>query len=386
MEAEVGIIFILSVVLSIMTPLHGQSGFLMMGALAVVLVLNIHRLINKRIALIIVIQTIIYFLFIMFTPNIMKDMGQLNISITMYTTMIVGTLCILEQKSDCCSIRKLYCLDSVCEVVWVLMMVELIKYAMKYSETWSFRLSTEADFWGIYHHVDFSVLTFLVCAILLKRRKYIESLILAGSAWFILPSRTLKMLLILCLIIYFLRNIIYNICNNSFLRHSIVWIFFLLVASFAFSYVWINYLGLFFSVVEGHEGLYDTSNLERFQTIIYAGKVIIKQNLILGGVDRGCIYSKIIKNLPYIVTNGPHNSYIAIILYYSVCFGGIYLFFISKVIDKYMSANLIPLVITYLLTACILHGMFEGPRGILFIAMLIIPFKPKKYAMRRRKH
>lgn len=379
METEIGFLFIITAILSLMTPLSSHGGYLLGGALVVILVLYRPRLVKKKVAIMLIIETISFMLYLLCTPHVTNDMGLLNTAFITYAMMIVGTVCIYADEPPQNRFKRIdIALDASCELIWALTILELVRYIYKYKDRWDFdsRLNGEADFWGIYHHVDYSVIVFLVCAIMLKRKRYIETAILAIASTVVLLARTWKLFVIAFVACFLLKNIIYKICSKGLLRHSITWMIISTAAVLALAYIWIYYLVDDFTIVEGHTGMYDDSNFVRFQTFIYGARVNIKERLIVGGLDTTLNYSTII-NDPSLanIALGPHNTYLKMIQNYGLCFAGCYFFFMSKLTDKYFSKRNVAIVIPYFLAACILHDMFTGARGMLYIAMLIIPFR-----------
>ena len=124
-------------------------------------------------------------------------------------------------------------------------------------------------------------------------------------------------------------------------------------------------------VVDGHEGIYDTSNFERFQTIWDSAVAIIRKHLILGGAE----YSNISAYMSQSINLGPHNSFFSVLFFHSVFFGGIYLYLFSKFIDAIWSKDMLPFIIPYLLTACILHNMFIGIWFLGYVVVLLVPHR-----------
>lgn len=253
--------------------------------------------------------------------------------------------------------------------------IELIQFALFNVGTWDNRMALEnGTFFADYTHVDFSVVILFMVMIGWKRGHYLTAAFLGVMAWLILPSRTLKLFILLFLVCLVLKKYIYKICQHKLFNKSYKWILMLVVGILVFSAIWVFVLGSFMTVVDGHQGLYDTSNFERFETILYSGMVILQQGLFTRGVDVLADYSTLATGAIAGVTLGPHNTYFSIFLFYSVLFGGVFLYGLSRLIDRMFNENMVPFVIPYLVTGCILHDMLSGVRLIMFIIVLTVPF------------
>lgn len=373
-------ILILAIVVSFATPLSAFQGYVLILALLFLFILGWRAMSIKRIVLIMGIIGL-YVIFIINTPSLFVDRGHLNTSLL--TVVMISVLLMIvpdtAEKKDI-SDKKFTVLDAAYLVFYSVCLYELVKYTVSNISSWDIRHSNPTFFLG-YHHVDFSVIVMAVFMIGMKREFYALSIFLAASAWIILPARTMQLFFILFVVCWVFKEKMYAISVKcKIINKSFKWMLIFFAGSIIFSFVWLSVLTLYFEVVEGHEGLYDTSNFERFQTILYAVRVIVKKRLYFNGLDSTAIYRErligsIWKGFDFA---GPHNSYVSLLLFYSVSFGGIYLFGLSKIIDQVFSSKMLPYILPYLVCGCILHDMLIGVRAVMFVTVLILPYREKK--------
>lgn len=298
----------------------------------------------------------LYIIYILNTPSVFINREYLNNSLLMFI-MICVFLIIVSDKvaSEISAGVKITALDISYLTFYMVCLYELAKYTINNISVWNMRNYNPTFFAG-YQHVDFSVIVMIVFMIGMKRGFYALSLFLAASAWIILPARTMQLFFLLFAFCWLLREKMYTICVNCrLINKSFKWMLIFLFGSIAFSIFWLTVLGLYFRIVAGHEGLYDTSNFERFQSILYATEVIVKQKLIFRGLDSTVMYG--VRLTGYIWRNfnflGPHNSYLSLVLVYSLAFGGSYMFGISKIIDQIFSPKMIPYIVPYLVSSAL---------------------------------
>lgn len=271
--------------------------------------------------------------------------------------------------------------DKIIDIAYFIMYIycvyELVKYVIYNIDTWQIRYLNGGyqTFLHGYHHVDFSIIIAFIFMLGMKRGYLVPSCILAIVTSLILPARTWNLFIMLFIICWIFKKIIYRLTKLLIFNSSFKWFLWLFGAVAVFAFLWINVLNQSMEVVEGHTGLYDTSNFERFQSIWYSVLVIIKEKLLIHGIDLNNLYSNLTATYDWQMDLGPHNSYFSILLYHSILFGGTYLFMFSKIIDRSYSMDMIPYIIPYLLCACILHDMFIGLRFMMFTIVLLVPFR-----------
>ena len=137
-----------------------------------------------------------------------------------------------------------------------------------------------------------------------------------------------------------------------------------------------NYLDVSIS----HKSLYDTSNKDRFTAFLYALQVIYYKKLFLQGLLPSVNYQNIILSSAFKINVFPHNSFLSIILCYSLMFGGLYFISISKWMRKNycLTVRNGALLFAYVITSQILHDMFIGSRFFAFFIFMTIPLRSKK--------
>ena len=369
-------LFLISAVVIFATPLSSSSGTVMLFCLCAVFV-SCEKTLYQKDMLSILIGFCAFALYLGTTSNAFQTVYAKN-ALVLFCTMTVVTLAfprgwnIKEMV-----VKEFSFFDVIYFALYIWCVFELLQFAMSNLSNWTGRYNAEnATFSLGLHHVDFALITALVTAIGIKRGYYLSANLLAIVAWIILPARTFKLFYVLFLFGTFFRKWIYKIWR--FGGKTRRWMLLLIMGSFAFSWFWIFILNANAQVMDTHTGLNDTSNYERFQTILYAGEVIVKEKLLFCGIDTTLAYDSIVQSGVGYVYNGPHNSYVSILLYYSVFFGGAFLLWLSNLIDRVVSEESIPLIFSYLLTCCILHDMLTGIRLFLFLVVLLIPRRESK--------
>lgn len=366
------------------TPLYTSSGYISIGAFFIIWVVG-YKKVSLSTVWRVLFLCLFFVIYMIASPLVTK--GNLNVAITMFGMAAVmlmvfpGTIYNGNLLVDNTGERLF---STAYIAIWAVTMEQLIVYMYNNWEGWRFRIPTgRLCFLANYHHVDFSVIVICVFLLGAKRGYYVKSLILAVVSLVALPARTLQLFFILFLCCKIFQKQIFRIIDHKIIRNSFLWILLMVLGIAVFSVIWLFSLTKIYTIAEGHTGLYDTSNYERFRTILYALKVIWDKKLIVSGVSVMANYNTMtsfpsLPNFPELASAGPHNTYVAILLNFSIMFGGIYLYWVSKIIDKVMSIEMIPYVIPYLLCGCILHDMLSGPRMLLYLAILILPFKRKK--------
>lgn len=292
--------------------------------------------------------------------------------------MLLLLLIMGEPKVDIYFYKQMGFVDCAYVSAYGVCIYELIDFVINYPEIWQGAIITDAHFFNHYHHVDFSIIVMSVFFMGIKRQHWKMSIFLAILACMILPSRTMQLFFLSFTILYIFRKKIIYLLKYLRVNKSSYWILAMTVLIVLLAYFWIFVLGKYFTIGEGHETLYNTSDYQRFESIIYAVSVIVKEKLLFCGVDTGKVYSELVNWLPFTTVLGSHNSALGMAVNYSLLFTGVYFYCLTKYIDKVMTDELFPFVISYFLCSCILHDMFVGTRGFLFVVALVIPWKRKK--------
>lgn len=255
----------------------------------------------------------------------------------------------------------------------------LLKFAIGYLGNWSGRMYDRKSFPFGYHHVDFSIIVILCFIFGIRRAHYISSSLLVLFSWLILPARTSRLFFILFLFFFVLfkikelrRRILFFFPKSVF---SFCIIVFVLCMLFALFFVLV--LPNFMEVKDTHAGLYDTSNKDRFTGFLYALQIIWDKKLFLKGIFPSSQYSQLIPKSSYITEVPPHSSFLSLILYYSIIFGGLYLFGIARWMQKKYTLSVKDgcILLSYIITSLILHDMLIGPRFFAFFCFMSIPIR-----------
>lgn len=380
---KVCIILLLSCILVIMTPLNAYSGYIMAFGLFICALFSFGKIhVEKDIIQYCLFFLLSYVLYVIFYPNKYFDVYFNNAIIMFLTAICLLPIMKFYIKSEKRQTYKLLQIDLIDCIYFILLsysLFEVFYFGVSNTNVWDRRMQLQYQtFPFAYHHVDFSVIVMFIFLLGIKRNYYITSSILAIASIIILPSRTMKLFFLLFIMCAILKKRI-NAIMHKWIFNSYFKLFLWLILGVVFiSYIWLFVLCDFFSVVDGHEGLYDTSNFERFQTVLYAIFVIVKKGLILHGLDTNVEYSTLVEFEDWMINLGPHNSFISILLFYSVFFGGMYLFMFSKMIDAVNSEELVQFILPYLLCGCVLHDMFIGIRALMFLIVLFVPFRTEQ--------
>lgn len=353
-----------------------HAGYILIFSLMLVVLVSVKTVEIRTLKLMMVI-VIGWGMFVFLTPSVLNDTHYLSNSI-----ILVGILLLLllmkESKVELYFNKRIGFADWAYFGVYLICLFELVGFAIDYPEIWQGAIITDTFFFNHYHHVDFSIIIMSIFFIGIKRRYWKMSIFLAILACVILPSRTMQLFFLLYVILYIFRKKIIRILKYLRANKSFFWLFTMTFLVVILACFWIFVLGKYFSVGEGHDTLYNTSDYQRFESIIYAISVIIQEKLVFSGLDTGKVYSELVDWLPFSTVLGPHNSILGMILNYSLVFTGIYFGCLTTYIDKKMTDELFPFVVSYFLCSCILHDMFIGTRGFLFVVALVIPWKQKK--------
>ena len=368
-------ILLLSELFVFLTPFQSFAGLFFICSLGLILFTS-GVIANKRDVAVIFISCLFFCAYLYFTPCVINTGRFTQGGLGIAAFMVFYACTPKEQTAGKESPKSCYCFDLMTLFFLLLCYEQLARFAIHNIDMWQRRLNTPGQtFFAGYHHVDFSVVVFSAFMLGMKRGYTKLSFGLAAAAWIILPARTFRLCIISFFLCYIFRDLIYKICRRGIFRKSITWMIILVIGIIAFSYIWIFVLGRYLEVAEGHTALYDDSNFGRFQTILYSASVILHDRLFLNGLDLSKKYGLIVPDVPWAIDLIPHNSYYSLLLHHSVLFGGYYLFALSRCIDRFFSKKMIPYIIPYLLAGCILHDMFIGGRMIMYLIVLIVPFK-----------
>lgn len=270
---------------------------------------------------------------------------------------------------------------------WVLYIYDfgqVVWYAIRTrTELWKFFIS-ERSYNTLFpfgeHYVDFSIILIFIFSFGMKRTHYMSTFFLSILTWFVLPSRTYKLYIILFVLCSLGKGAIYKALKKIWKYKWFLFITLITMGILIFSYVWVEILNEFLIIAESHGGIYDASNYERFLTILNAASIIVKKHLFVQGLSVTTEdFAQLNGYSNIAMVNGPHNSYYSLILYFGILLAGAIIYILIKILDDVTIAGNVSYIIPYILTASILHDMFVGYRLIMFIMIVLMPIKLCKY-------
>lgn len=376
-------IMLIYIITMFFTPLYQSAGWVTMGMLLVVFLLCKKTLKRKN-----VFFYLLFFLafvvWVISSEDILIERGRFN-SLLVTIAMVCVYSLVIQNYYDRNESKKMAFLaqgnsrliDFLCAVLLAICFFYIIKYIIHYLPTWSDRINAEPDFMADYNHVDFSVVVMITFFLGLKRNYILPSYILLIITAIALPARTMKAFILCYCFCSFMGGTIMKIYDKSMTLNKIYkWMIAMMVLIISVCYCWVNILPKYLRIQEVHEGLYDYSNYLRSKTILYSVQLILEKRLIFSGIYTSRPdYEYLIPNSLYSTSLGPHNSFLIILLNFSLVFGGLYLMWMSGMLDKFFDKKSMPFIISYLMCGLILHDMFMGIRMIYFLTALILPYK-----------
>lgn len=391
--ASVGLLII--VALCYMTPLFNYAGYvIIVGSIMLLFFLSGKHFDSKSITFLLL-YALSFVVYIIVNASELVS-HQLNNAVIMFFTTF--TVYCLVSNRDISSkeyrdengmqiAHKLYNIDWVRCLYTVLLfflVFELLLFAYANLGWWSGRMYyPNSTFPYGWNHVDMSVFTMGVFALGMKRGYHKSASMLAIVASIVLPSRTWKLYLIVFVVLYLCQNQIDRLFKmrafNSFFKQTI-WI---VLLTYFWSLLFVRVHPDYSTVVDSHQGLFDTSNYERFTGILYGIEVIWKKALLFKSVNiDSVLYRDLIPSSLWRMGGRPHNSYVSIFLSYSVVYGLLFIKCLSNVINTVFYKRLIPYYLSYMIAATILHDMFSGIRLVFFLTVIIMPFQEESLKQR----
>lgn len=228
------------------------------------------------------------------------------------------------------------------------------------------------------HESDFAVILIFAFSWGIKLKKYNSVLFLALLSFFFVPSRTYKFFIILFALITIFKRELYRIRKLALFNSYFKIIIFIIAFMAIFSSVWVLVLSWKYQLNESHVGIFDISNQGRMESILYAFRVIVEQLLIFKGIPisvmGSSVYSDMASMRGFHATSMffPHNTYLLLLVQYSVVVGLIYLYVIARVFEKLKTKINDTIILSYLITACVLHNMLSAGRLFILITILMI--------------
>lgn len=255
----------------------------------------------------------------------------------------------------------------------------LIRFTLTYLGNWGERMYAKGALPFGCNHVDFSIIVILCFILGIRREHYILSSLLVLFSWLILPSRTSRLFFILFLffVIFFkikeFKKMTLLVLPKSIFSFCIL----VLVLCMFFALFFVLVLPKFMELKDTHSGLYDTSNKDRFTGFLYSLQIIWDKKLFLKGILPSSKYSTLIPSSSYATEVPPHNSFLSLILYNSIFFGGLYLLCITRWMQNKYTQTVKDgcILLSYIVTSLILHDMLIGPRFFAFFCFMSIPVR-----------
>lgn len=212
--------------------------------------------------------------------------------------------------------------------------------------------------WNIFGgtYVSFAIEVILVYLIGYKRNHIYTSCFLMGLSLFLIPARTLKLFFIIHLLLVIFRNLKLKFHYSMKIGKLMILLF---IATTIVAVLIGVVLPLYCDFFDGHgeiTQLYDSSNVARFRAHIYSVVVLLKKmNLFWGVANDDYLY---FIDLGFPVYHHPHNSYLQLLIFYSVSFGFMSLYLLSRIMNPLYKGKNISIIIPFLFIACIYHDLF----------------------------
>ena len=232
-------------------------------------------------------------------------------------------------------------------------------------------------YFGHLHGVDYSVIVILLIILGVKTTHYYTTIVFTILNIIFVPYRTFGFFVLFMVGIYKFYPIVQKMKRskafNSYLK-IMIW---LLVLMFLFILFWIYVIATSYEMASQKTALIlEASNAGRFASMLYGIRVIIAKSLYFYGLHdvSDTMYATFADS--NFVKNGlfnPHNSYILMTVQYSVFVVFLYITILSKIFDKLSSRLNDAIIISYMLTACILHNMILGGRMFMLLSILLCP-------------
>lgn len=384
---QVSIILLTVTFLCYATELLNAVGYVMLVASMLVLLSCRSWKITRQESIVMVLVTGALTVLVVYTIYTGQDSSKLHIMVSTYGISFSVYAFTQRDKISVFDIgesdRSLedYILDAIVYINSIWMFYELVKFTLFSMSNWANRRA--ASLWtfpGNMSYVDFGIVGIFAVLIALKRHKRLLAILLSISIFIVVPGRTFRLFILLLA-----ASLAYmKIKNRIRLNKGIwKWTVFLIVAILCFSVIWCYVLVDFFPIALSHQSLYDFSNFFRFKANLYSIGVIIKDKLLFWGLsqEQQSNYTDVFPNflvkssaLQPNEVNGPHNSYLSLVLFFGVIPSIILLYMLGEVLKRNTSEYFFMIyVLPYLLICCILHDMLVDVRLMAILAVWILP-------------
>ncbi len=257
--------------------------------------------------------------------------------------------------------------------IWIWGMYEIIRFIVVSLGNWEQRRVLYLYPFDM-HYVDFTFMLIFIFNFGVKTKHFFTTLVFTLISIAVFPARMYTFYIVFFCLIYFFHKKIKKYLKLIQLNNYFVLILIFAISVTILAILWTLILTNIFKVNATHQGYFDDSNQMRFMTVVYALQVISKYRPVFTGFPSisWLQYSELIQS-PFATNNGPHNSYILMILYYGIVFSLIYWYMMSRIFNKASSRINDSIIISYLLCAGILHLTLEGYRLFFILSILMIP-------------
>lgn len=325
---------------------------------------------------------IIFWILLIITTPMELFSSYFNISLIVLISCVLFYYISNDQASRRCGYMdgtgKKY---GLADLVFFLMFIDYIGQILLYRMTQS-----ATAFRNESQYVSFSIEVLMIYMYGMKRGHVLFSWILAIATVICIPSRTFLVFIFFHVLCYLFKDRLEKILRKGPFKTTfrIMFLFSIIfiIIGLLFVYVFPQVL----TMTAGHGGiteLFDSSNYSRFRSIVYALYALLKSAPFFNGIAEFDSYFTI-GNIGFINMHHPHNSYLQLMVFYSICFGGIVIYMISKIFDQYMQGINICFIIPYIIIANILHDLFTT-NIFLFLVILNMEEHHIKYKLLLRR-
>lgn len=352
------LIMFMSFVLSNITDLYYSAGYLsIFSCICGIIIYKKNLRTTIRNWILIVAAAISLILFLMNTQNVL-EYGESRIAIVIFANLCIFSL-LCSERGDSSAKAKIavnsgYGIEDILYgLLFIFCILSLYRYYLSGGRDSSFIYGQQ--------YVSFSVIIMFLFLFGIKLNHRLMSTILAVVTCIVLPSRTFQFFILLYIICRLFSDKIEKILQKRAFNSSLKIITWLFVGTMILAYIWVFVLGKYIQIYDGHgesllNNMYDASNFGRFGTYIYALAAIFQEKPFFKGIGELVDYETLV-DMDGVFRFSPHNSYLQLLIFYSIVFGILVIVITSKIIDKYMYKENIPFIIPYLFITCILHDL-----------------------------
>lgn len=376
-------------VLFVTTSVFYSTGAIILSFSAVAILLVGYR-VNKEIKIELLLCISLCLMFLN-TQDVFSGNERWKLPLVSTFMLIAFHQILIKRKKEQSEIKLSYSVKKIADflyyIVWIWGMYEILRFIVLSLKDWENRRVNYIYPFEM-HYVDFTFVLLFIFNFGIKTRHYFTTIFLTLISVAVFPARMYTFYIVLFCCIYLFHQQIRKILNTFRMNDYFKIIMLFAVAVTILSLIWTFVFVKVFEVADTHQGYFDDSNQLRFMTVVYALQIIRKYKLIFKGMPSMSWfeYGQIIQS-PLATDDGPHNSYVMMILYYGVFFSIMYCFLLSKIFNKSSSRVNDAIIVSYLMCAGILHLTLEGYRLFLILVIVMMPdwyFEDKLYSIKFR--